>query len=73
MNLNYPFTLSIDADGHYLVRFDDLEEAFTEGLTREEAMSNAAEVLTLVLDQRLADGAMIPLPSPAQERPTAVP
>jgi antitoxin HicB len=51
----------------------DFEEAFTEGATEEEAAFNAAEVLSLVIEQRLADGQSIPWPSPSEGRPVASP
>lgn len=73
MNTAYPYTLEPQADGGYLVQFADFEEAFTEGATVEEAAFNAAEVLSLVIEQRLADGQAVPSPSPDEGRPTARP
>ena len=63
MNVAYPYTAEVQEDGKLLVQFIDLEEAFTEGDTPEEAAFNAAEVLSLVIDQRLADEKPIPEPS----------
>ncbi len=63
MNFSYPFTIKPQSDRGYLVEFVDIEEAFTEGQTIEEAVFNAQEVLTAILEQRLEDGADIPLPS----------
>ena len=62
MSLEYPYTLEPQGSGGFVVQFLDIEEAFTEGATPEECAVNAAEVLTGVLEQRLADGAEIPLP-----------
>ena len=73
MNTAYPYTLEPQADGGYLVQFADFEEAFTEGATAEEAAFNAAEVLSLVIEQRLADGQPVPSPSPDEGRPVARP
>ena len=56
-----------------VVQFLDIEEAFTEGSTPEECAFNAAEVLTSILEQRLADGAEIPLPGKHGRKPTASP
>ncbi len=63
MKFDYPYTLEKQDDGNYLVQFVDLDEAFTEGETEEAARFNACEVLSLVLEQRLDDGAAIPLPT----------
>jgi len=73
MNTAYPYTLEPQEGGGYLVQFADFEEAFTEGATEEEAAFNAAEVLSLVIEQRLADGQSILWPSPAEGRPVASP
>lgn len=62
MKLEYPYTVEKDAEGNFVVQFLDFEEAFTEGKTLEEAAFNAQEVLSLVLDQRMADDAEIPRP-----------
>ena len=63
MNVAYPYILEPQPEGGYVVQFADLEEAFTQGDTPEEAAFNAAEVLSLVIDQRLADEKPIPEPS----------
>ncbi|MFN3595407.1 MAG: hypothetical protein ACK4TK_12110 [Thiobacillaceae bacterium] len=73
MNIAYPYTLKREPEGGFLVQFVDLEEAFTEGETEEQAAFNAAEVLTGVLAVRLEQGENIPRPSPAAGRPVAVP
>jgi antitoxin HicB len=64
MNAAYPYTVEPQESGHYLIQFIDFDDAFTEGATMEEAAFNAAEVLSLIVEQRLADGQAIPLPSP---------
>jgi antitoxin HicB len=50
-------------DGSYLVRFVDLDDTFTEGKTKEEALFNAAEVLSAMLAWRLDEGKDVPPPS----------
>ena len=49
--------------GGSLVQFVDFEEAFTEGDTLDEALFNAAEVLTLVLQGRMEEGMAVPAPT----------
>ncbi len=71
--MEYPYTLEPQEDGGLVVQFVDLEEAFTEGATPEECAFNAAEVLTGVLEQRLADGVEIPRPSEGSGLPVASP
>ncbi|MER2529267.1 MAG: helix-turn-helix domain-containing protein [Candidatus Competibacter denitrificans] len=73
MNTAYPYTLELQEGGGYVVQLVDFEEGFTEGSTEEEAAFNAAEVLSLVIEQRLADGRAIPLPSPGEGRSVAYP
>ena len=63
MDIRYPATLTEETDGGFLVQFVDFEEAFTEGDTPEEALFNAAEVLTLTLDGRMDECLPIPTPS----------
>ena len=73
MKFNYPYTMESQEGGGYFVQFLDLEEAFTEGETIEEAAFNAAEVLTGVLSHRLEKGDEVPVPSSAGDMPTATP
>jgi antitoxin HicB len=73
MKLEYPYTLEPQESGGFVVQFLDVEEAFTEGATPEECAFNAAEVLTGILEQRLEDGAEIPLPSKRARQPVASP
>lgn len=48
------------------MQFLDLEEAFTEGDTVEEAKFNASEVLSLTLTGRIEDGFNVPTPTDAK-------
>ena len=66
--MEYPAIITPQETGGYLVEFPDLEEAFTEGETLEEALFNAAEVLTLMLECRLDDKEKIPQPSRIKKR-----
>lgn len=63
MEIRYPAVIEKDPDGGFCVQFTDLDEALTEGDSLEEALFNAAEVLTLTLEGRLAEGMEIPEPS----------
>lgn len=63
MTVRYPAILEPEEGGGYFVRFPDMEEAVTEGDTLEEALFNAAEVLSLTLDGRLEEGMEVPPPS----------
>ncbi len=64
MDIRYPAQIERQADGSFFVQFVDLEDAFTEGETKEEALFNAAEVLSGMLAWRMETGAALPPPSP---------
>ncbi|MCX8016384.1 MAG: type II toxin-antitoxin system HicB family antitoxin [Rhodocyclaceae bacterium] len=64
--VRYQAVLEPQPDGGFTVTFPDLPEAITEGDDLEQALFNAAEVLSLVLEQRLADGEPIPEPTPTE-------
>ena len=74
MNLAYPYTVTAQASGGYLVKFVDFEEAITEGDTLEEAAFNAAEVLSGIMAYRLEHNQSVPEPSAGEflARPTVV-
>lgn len=63
MDIRYPATVERQTDGSYLVKFVDLDDTFTEGKTKDEALSNAAEVLSGMLAWRLDEGKNVPPPS----------
>ncbi|MBF6617730.1 MAG: type II toxin-antitoxin system HicB family antitoxin [Candidimonas sp.] len=67
MDIRYPAVISEDPTGGFCVQFIDLDEAFTEGDSLEEALFNAAEVLTLTLEGRLSEGMDVPDPSQGAE------
>jgi len=73
MNISYPYTIEQQDGGGYFVQFIDLDNAFTEGSTIEEAEFNAAEVLTLILEDLLERGELIPDPSSAGKNPVTTP
>lgn len=61
MKTEYPAIVTPAEEGGYLVDFPDFEGgAFTEGDTLEEALRNAAEVLSLVVEHRRENGQPIP-------------
>jgi antitoxin HicB len=64
MDIRYPATIERQQDGSYLVQFVDLDDTFTEGKTKDEALFNAAEVLSAMLAWRLDEGKDVPPPSP---------
>jgi antitoxin HicB len=63
MSIRYPALFEAQSEGGFFVQFVDLPDTFTEGETMEEALFNAAEVLSVMLDVRLDAGEVIPLPS----------
>lgn len=63
MGVRYPAIVTEDPSGGFFVQFVDLDEAFTEGDSVDEALFNAAEVLTLTLEGRLSEGIDVPPPS----------
>lgn len=58
--IRYAAVLDAQPEGGFTVTFPDLPEAITEGDDRDAALFNAQEVLTLCLEQRMADGDTIP-------------
>ena len=63
MEIRYPATVEKQSDGGFLVTFIDLPDTFTEGKTKEEALFNAAEVLSAMLAWRLDKAKDVPAPS----------
>jgi antitoxin HicB len=62
MDIRYPAKITKEGKV-FLVEFIDLPDTFTYGETMEEALANAAEVLTAMLDVKQEDGIEIPAPS----------
>jgi antitoxin HicB len=71
IDLTYGAKIEPDGD-RYLVTFRDIENAFTGGETRDEAIFNAQEVLDLMLLDILEKDEEIPLPSPFQRGEIAI-
>lgn len=63
MEINYPARITPQDGGGFLVAFVDLPDTFTEGQTMEEALFNAAEVLSAMVGWHLDQGSDIPAPS----------
>ena len=63
MEINYPARITLDESGSFFVQFIDLEDTFTEGATLEEALFNAAEVLSAMVGWYLDEGRAVPLPT----------
>lgn len=56
MDIHYPARITPQEDGVFLVQFVDLSDTFTEGATLDEALFNAAEVLSLMVSWHLDEG-----------------
>jgi len=63
MEIRYPARIEPQEGGGFFVQFVDLDDTFTEGQTLEEALFNAAEVLSAMLGWRLDQGHEVPPPS----------
>jgi predicted RNase H-like HicB family nuclease len=61
--VRYAAVLEAQPEGGFTVTFPDIPEAITEGDTREEALFQAADVLTLCLDERMVSGDALPVAS----------
>ena len=70
---SYPIDLHEEPEGGFSVTFPDFDEAFTDGDSFAEAISEAADCLEEALAGRILRRDDIPAPSPAKGRPTAVP
>ena len=64
MDIRYPATVVLQKDGSWFVQFLDLNDTFTEGQSEDEALFNAAEVLSAMLAFRLDEAQDVPAPSP---------
>lgn len=70
---SYPIALHDEREGGFSVTFPDFDEAFTDGDTVAEAVTEAADCLEEALAGRIVRREDIPRPSPAKGRPTVVP
>lgn len=64
MEISYPARIRPQKGGSLLVEFVDLPDTFTEGATLEEALFNAAEVLSAMVGWHMDQGSDIPVPNP---------
>ncbi len=60
-NVKYCAVLEAQPEGGFSVTFPDIPEAITEGDTREEALFQAADVLTLCLEERIVSSDALPV------------
>lgn len=65
--VQYAALLEAQPEGGFTVTFPDIPEAITEGDTREEALSHAANVLNLCLEIRIEEREELPLPRAVEE------
>lgn len=68
IRFTYPCTLRKDAEGRFVVRFCDVPEALTDGGTKAEALSEAADCLGAALVGYMLAGRSLPVPSPRREQ-----
>lgn len=59
----YTAALSDNGQGGWIVRFQNVPEALTEGASREEALANAVDALEVALLGRMKDGEELPAAS----------
>lgn len=70
---DYPVRLEPDDNDTILVTFPDVPGAITFGESEAEALAHAVDALESILSVMIADRKDIPLPSPADGRPTVAP
>jgi predicted RNase H-like HicB family nuclease len=58
--LKLPVVITQDEDGYFLAEVPVLTSCFTQGKTKEEALSNIKEVIQLCLEQMTKEGSPIP-------------
>jgi antitoxin HicB len=73
MNIAYPVNISSDEDGRILATIPDFPATHTDGATRAEALTEAADALGEAIARCIAHREDIPFPSPARGRPTVTP
>jgi antitoxin HicB len=67
--LVYPAQLEAEQDGGYVVTFPDFGVGVTQGVDREEALAQAADLLETMVANYMAEGWGLPEPSRARGRP----
>lgn len=69
----YPAVLTPDDNDTILVTFPDVPGAITFGNDQDDALGHAVDALETMLNTYIQDREDIPLPSPAEGRPTVAP
>ena len=71
---NYPAEVERDEDGRYVVAFPDFGWGATDGVTRDEALAEARDLLRELIAATMREGQDLPEPSRAtKRRPLVVP
>ena len=71
MRFAYPYELTAQPEGSFIVRFPDIPEAITQGETEDEAARMAEDALVTALSFYTDDSEPAPHPSPARGRRVA--
>ena len=58
--VSLPVVITRDEDGYYIAEVPVLQSCFTQGKTREEALTNIKEVIHLCLEHMAEEGTSIP-------------
>jgi antitoxin HicB len=66
----WPVDLTPAEEGGYIVNFPDMANGWSQGDGRDEALTQAEDLLEEMVLGRMAHGEDVPLPSPAEGRPT---
>ena len=72
---NYPAVIEQDEDGRFVVTFPDFKWGATNGATREEALTEAKDLLRELIATTIREGDALPAPSRAnkKQRPLVIP
>ena len=71
---DYPADIEHDEDGRHVVTFPDFGWGATDGATRDEALSEARDLLRELIAATMREGSDLPRPSTATSRqPLVVP
>ena len=71
---NYPAEIERDEDGRFVVTFPDFGWGATDGATRDEALTEAKDLLRELIATTIREGQALPEPSRASKRrPLVVP
>ncbi len=69
---DYPADMERDGDGRHVVTFPDFGWGATDGATRDEALSEARDLLRELIAATIREGGDLPQPSPATTSQTLV-